>query len=249
MELNHRTANLPEKDGQFCGAATALNRPPCAGVLFMVSSPLQNVIPRLSRGALGALALCLAAPLVTAARAQDPMAGHKHGAINIVVPPGAPYTRADVEFMQGMIAHHAQAIVMSRMAESHKANPRLLKLAMKIDQSQMPEIQQMQGWLRYYKQEAPDTSSWRTMHMDGMLTEKQMKELDAAQGVEFDRAFLNYMIMHHEGALKMVADLFASPLAGQEVDIGIFANDVVTAQTAEIGIMRQMLSQLPPVKK
>jgi uncharacterized protein (DUF305 family) len=183
------------------------------------------------------------------ARAQDPMAGHKHGTATIVVPPGAPYTKADVEFMQGMIAHHAQAIVMSRLAEANKANPRLLKLAMKIDQSQLPEIQQMQGWLRFYKQEAPDTSSWRTMQMDGMLTEKQMKELEAAQGVEFDRAFLNYMIMHHEGALKMVADLFASPLAGQEVDVGIFANDVVTAQTAEIGIMRQMLSQLPAAKK
>jgi uncharacterized protein (DUF305 family) len=196
-----------------------------------------------------ALATLAVSAAASVARAQDPMAGHKHGAANIVVPPGAPYTKADVEFMQGMIAHHAQAIVMSRMAESHKANPRLLKFAMKIDQSQMPEILQMQGWLRYYKQEAPDTSSWRTMHMDGMLDEKQMKELDAAQGVDFDRAFLNYMIMHHEGALKMVADLFASPLAGQEVDVGVFANDVVTAQTAEIGVMRQMLSQLPAVKK
>jgi uncharacterized protein (DUF305 family) len=196
-----------------------------------------------------ALATLAVSAATSVARAQDPMAGHKHGAANIVVPPGAPYTKADVEFMQGMIAHHAQAIVMSRMAESHKANPRLLKFAMKIDQSQMPEILQMQGWLRYYKQEAPDTSSWRTMHMDGMLDEKQMKELDAAQGVDFDRAFLNYMIMHHEGALKMVADLFASPLAGQEVDVGVFANDVVTAQTAEIGVMRQMLSQLPAVKK
>ncbi len=249
MELNHRTANLPEKDRHRRRAAAAPNTLPRAGVLFMVPSPLQNVIPRLSRGLVAAFALCLAAPVVSVARAQDPMAGHKHCAINIVVPPGSPYTKADVEFMQGMIAHHAQAIVMSRMAESHKANPRLLKLANKIDQSQMPEIRQMQGWLRYYKQEAPDTASWHTMQMDGMLNEKQMKELDDAQGVEFDRAFLNYMIMHHEGALKMVADLFAAPLAGQEVDVGIFANDVVTAQTAEIGVMRQMLSQLPAVKK
>lgn len=179
------------------------------------------------------------------ANAQGAMAGHVHGGKPIVIPPGAPYKVADVEFMQGMIAHHAQAIVMSKLAESHKANPRLLKLANKIDQSQLPEIKQMQGWLKYYGQEAPDTSSWRTMKMDGMLDDKQMAELDAAQGVEFDRAFLNYMIMHHEGALKMVADLFAVPLAGQEVDVNIFANDVVTAQTAEIGIMRAMLSSLP----
>ncbi|MDQ8165984.1 MAG: DUF305 domain-containing protein [Gemmatimonadota bacterium] len=189
--------------------------------------------------------LLLTAPL--AVSAQAPMAGMNHGA-HIVVPPGAPYVAADVEFMQGMIAHHAQAIVMSRMAEANGANARLLKLANKIDQSQMPEILQMQGWLRYYKQEAPDTSSWRTMKMDGMLDDQQMKELEAAKGVEFDRVFLNYMIMHHEGALKMVKDLFAAPRAGQEVDVGIFANDVVTAQTAEIGVMRQMLAALPPKK-
>ncbi len=193
-----------------------------------------------------ALAVCAIGALQpTAASAQDPMAGMNHG-IHIVVPPGAPYVAADVEFMQGMIAHHAQAIVMSRMAEANGANPRLLKLANKIDQSQMPEILQMQGWLRYYKQVAPDTSSWRTMTMDGMLNGQQLKELEAAKGVEFDRVFLTYMIMHHEGALKMVKDLFAAPRAGQEVDVGIFANDVVTAQTAEIGVMRQMLAALPP---
>jgi uncharacterized protein (DUF305 family) len=187
------------------------------------------------------LVALLALPAALAAQAGH--AGHNMPAI--VIPPGAPYTKADVEFMQGMIAHHAQAIVMSRMAESHKANPRLLKLTMKIDQSQLPEILQMQGWLKDFKQFAPDTSSWRTMHMDGMLDEKQMKELDDARGVEFDRAFLKYMIMHHEGALKMVADLFAVPLAGQQVDVNIFANDVVTAQTAEIGIMKAMLADLP----
>ncbi|MBM4193971.1 MAG: DUF305 domain-containing protein [Gemmatimonadetes bacterium] len=191
---------------------------------------------------LAALAVAMAGSL----EAQDPMAGHAmHGMSKIVVPPGARYVAADVEFMQGMIAHHAQAIVMSRLAESRKANPRLLKLAQKIDQSQMPEILQMQGWLRYYKQEAPDTSSWRNMKMAGMLDDKQLKELEDARGVDFDRAFLNYMIMHHEGALQMVADLFAAPRGGQEVDVGIFANDVVTAQTAEIGVMRAMLAQLP----
>ena len=79
-----------------------------------------------------------------------------------------------------------------------------------------------------------------------MLTESQLAELDAANGVGFDRAFLTLMIQHHEGALQMVKDLFAAPRAGQEVDVNVFANDVVTVQTAEIGVMRQMLSQLPP---
>lgn len=178
----------------------------------------------------------------TTARAQH--AGHNMA--TITVPAGAPYTVADVEFMQGMIAHHAQAIHMSRMAEKHGANPRVLRLAIKIDQSQVAEIRLMQQWLIHYGQMAPDTSSWRTMQMAGMLTAEQLKELDAATGTAFDRLFLTFMIQHHEGALKMVEDLFASPLAGQEVDVNVFANDVVTVQTAEIGLMHQMLSQLPP---
>jgi len=163
----------------------------------------------------------------------------------IVIPKGAIYTKADVEFMQGMIAHHAQAIVMSRMAESHGANPQVLKLSNKIDQSQIPEIRIMQEWLKRNNQYAPDTSSWHHMQMAGMLTTAQLSQLEAAKGVEFDRAFLNLMIQHHAGALQMVDDLFAAPLAVQEVDVNVFANDVVTAQTAEIGIMRSLLGKLP----
>jgi uncharacterized protein (DUF305 family) len=189
--------------------------------------------------AFAAIAL-LFVPLASARAQQHSMAGMNH----ITVPAGAGYTVADVEFMQGMIAHHAQAIYMSRLAESHKANPKLLKLANKIDQSQVAEIRIMQGWLRSNNQMAPDTSSWRTMKMSGMLTDEQIRELDAATGPDFDRAFLNYMIQHHEGALQMVKDLFAKPGAGQEVDVNVFANDAVTVQTAEIGAMRQMLSQV-----
>jgi len=164
----------------------------------------------------------------------------------IVIPKGALYTKADVEFMQGMIAHHAQAVVMSNMAASHGANPQVLKLSNKIDQSQLPEIDIMQKWLRRYNQFAPDTASWHHMRMDGMLSDEQLAELDAARGVVFDRAYLQMMIQHHAGALKMVDDLFATPKAAQEVDVGVFANDVVTAQTGEIGIMRRLLTQLPP---
>lgn len=201
-----------------------------------------NATVRRALVALAACALVFGRPAV--ASAQDPMPGHMHRPI--VIPKGAIYTVADVEFMQGMIAHHAQAIHMSRMAEAHRASPRVLKLSIKIDQSQLPEIRIMQGWLRHYDQFVPDTSSWRTMTMPGMLTPEQLKALDAATGVDFDRAFLNLMIQHHEGALTMVKDLLASPGAAQEVDVNVFANDVVTAQTAEIGIMREMLAQLPP---
>ena len=175
------------------------------------------------------------------------MAGMNHMDMGheIVIPKGALYTKADVEFMQGMIAHHSQAIVMSRMAKSHGANPQVLKLSNKIDQSQVPEIRIMQLWLTRYNQFAPDTSSWHNMTMPGMLTTAQLHELDGAKGVDFDRAYLQLMIQHHAAALKMVDDLFNTPLAGQEVDVNVFANDVVTAQTTEIGIMQKLFTQLP----
>jgi uncharacterized protein (DUF305 family) len=162
----------------------------------------------------------------------------------VTIPKGALYTEADVHFMQGMIAHHAQAIYMSHLAVSRGANPRLLKFATKIDQSQQAEIRLMQDWLVANKQSAPDTGSWRTMTMPGMLTPAQLATLDAARGAEFDKQFLNLMIQHHEGALKMVADLLATPMAAQDVDVSVFANDVTTVQTAEIGTMQQMLANL-----
>jgi uncharacterized protein (DUF305 family) len=172
------------------------------------------------------------------------MPGMNHG--KIVIPPGSQITVADVEFMQGMIAHHAQAVYMSRLAAGHGANPRVLALATMIDQSQIPEIVIMQNWLRRNNQFVPDTSSWHTVTMAGMLTDEQIKALNAAQGVEFDRKFLEYMIQHHSGALKMVEDLLATPGAAQDVDTNVFANDVVTVQTGEIGIMLKLRKdQLP----
>lgn len=188
--------------------------------------------------------------LAGAASSASAQAGMDHSmhrmGPEIVIPDGALYTKADVEFMQGMIAHHAQAIVMSRLAEKNGANPQVLKLSRKIDQSQVPEIQIMQHWLERYGQFAPDTASWHGMRMDGMLTDEEITALDQAKGVMFDRLFLVGMIKHHEGALKMVDDLFKVKGAGQEVDANIFANDVVSAQTAEIGIMRGLLAKLPP---
>jgi uncharacterized protein (DUF305 family) len=190
-------------------------------------------------------ALLAAAP---AAHAQNP--AHRHtpgmdmGLPPVTIPSGAIYTEADVRFMQGMIAHHAQAIHMSRLAAAHGANPRVVKFANKIDQSQLAEIRLMQEWLRANGQFAPDTSSWRHMSMPGMLTDEQLQQLDAARGAEFDRLFLTLMIQHHRGALQMVADLSATPRAGQDVDVSVFANDVHTVQTAEIGAMYQMLNTL-----
>lgn len=190
-----------------------------------------------------AITLALLILLPAAAQAQHDHGGHGHAA-NIVVPAGAGYTAADVAFMQGMIAHHGQAIYMSRMAVEHKADPRVVKLAVKIDQSQVVEIRLMQEWLERHNQPVPDASSWESMVMVGMLTKPQLDSLSRLTGPAFDRAYLDLMILHHEGALLMVKELFATRGAGQDVDISVFANDVVTVQTAEIGAMRQMLAEL-----
>jgi Uncharacterized protein conserved in bacteria len=197
------------------------------------------------------LAGALFATPIARSLAQNPMPGMHHDmtGMNMKLPPvtiphDAIYTEADVRFMQGMIAHHAQAIYMSRMAAAHGASPRLLKFAQKIDQSQQAEIRLMQGWLHANHQFATDTSSWRHMSMPGMLTAEQLTQLDGAKGKDFDELFLEFMIQHHEGALMMVKDLFATPLAAQDVDVSVFANDVQTVQTAEIGTMQRMLNNL-----
>lgn len=183
----------------------------------------------------------------TAAASHDMtgMAGMSGMDTPVTIPKGAIYTAADVHFMQGMIAHHAQAIFMSRLAASNGANARLLRFANKIDQSQTAEIRLMQEWLVANGQVAPDTSSYHTVMMAGMLSAEQIKTLEAARGAAFDGHFLTMMIQHHEGALKMVSELLASPGAAQDIDVSVFANDVFTVQTAEIGTMYQMLEQVP----
>jgi uncharacterized protein (DUF305 family) len=173
-------------------------------------------------------------------------AGHSHHMTGMPamapIPPGALHTAADVHFMQGMIAHHGQALHMSRLAESRGANPRLLRLALKIDQSQEPEIRLMQEWLGANGQVAPTADSWRTVSMPGMLTAEQLTQLTAAKGADFDRQFLVLMIRHHEGALKMVADLRATRRAAQDIDVSVLATDIEITQTAEIAVMQQMLA-------
>lgn len=233
-------------------------------ILTSSRTPQRNVTIRIARGSAAALIglsiVCACSPKAGEKSAQataavtkpaDTTAGTMPGMAGmtgmdapVTIPPGADYTEADVRFMQGMIAHHGQAIYMSQMAAAHGANPRLLKLANKIDQSQQAEIRLMQGWLRANHQSAPDADSWHHVMMSGMLTADQLKTLDASHGTEFDKNYLNMMIQHHEGALKMVNDLLATPMAGQDVDVSVFANDVTTVQTAEIGAMQQMLASL-----
>ena len=162
-----------------------------------------------------------------------------------------PFTAADVSFMQGMIHHHAQAIRMASWAKTHGARPDVQILAERIDVSQRDEINFMQRWLRERHQDVPDPSMMQHMGhnmpgmtmplMPGMLTPLQMQQLDSARGPDFDRLFLKGMIQHHQGAITMVDQLFASPGAGQELYVFRFASDVNADQNTEIERMRLML--------
>jgi uncharacterized protein (DUF305 family) len=189
-----------------------------------------------------------AVPSPAAAENHDEHAGHDMAAMGglpaVAIPQGALIVEADVRFMQMMIAHHAQAVVMTRYAERAGASARVLRLATKIDLSQAGEITLMQDWLHDHGQFVPDTSSWRTMQMAGMLSMSEMEQLAAARGADFDRMFLRQMIRHHEGAITMVKELLATPRAAQQVDVNVLANEVEATQTAEIGLMWQMLADL-----
>jgi len=164
------------------------------------------------------------------------------------------YTLADVEFMTGMIHHHAQALVMARMAPTHGASASLQVLAERIINGQNDEIALMQRWLRDRNEPVPEPAPAgmettthgddHAMHMPGMLSDEQLEELDAARGVEFDRLFLTYMIQHHQGALTMVNELFSTYGAGQGDAIFKLASDIGADQASEIARMQSMLREM-----
>src|SRR5437660_10793540 len=136
-----------------------------------------------------------------------------------------PYSDADIDFMTGMIPHHAQAVIMAGWAPSHGARSDVGILCERIVVGQADEIRSMQTWLADRGLPVPDAKSTRMhmkmngvehdMLMPGMLTDEGMAELDKARGAEFDRLFLNGMIKHHQGAIDMVNDLFKAYGAAQ----------------------------------
>lgn len=164
------------------------------------------------------------------------------------------FSDADVRFMAGMIGHHGQALVMAEMAPGHGASPSIQTLAARILNAQKDEIATMQRWLRDRGQPVPKVEvvgttlmvngSEYTMRMPGMLTPEQIRELDAARGPEFDRLFLTYMIQHHEGAVTMVLDLFATDGALRDEAAFRLASDIQVDQRTEIARMNLMLQSL-----
>ena len=166
------------------------------------------------------------------------------------------FAPADVEFMQGMVPHHAQAVVMAGWAASHGARADVQRLCLRIVAAQSDEINMMRRWLRERKQDVPDSNATRhvmkmagmthEIMMPGMLTDDEMAALGKARGSDYDRLFLWGMIGHHRGAIKMVDDLFKAGNAGHDESVFRFANDVVSDQSAEISLMLRMLETVPP---
>ena len=163
-----------------------------------------------------------------------------------------PQSQADVEFMQGMIMHHAQAVEMTALIASRTENKDVRSLGAKIGSSQSDEMKFMERWLAMRGKPIsmampgmPEMDmSGAPMHaMPGMLTESQMVALRRAKGAAFDRLFLTGMIQHHEGALTMVKGMFETPGAGQDADLFNFATDADNTQRAEIKIMQGMLEK------
>jgi uncharacterized protein (DUF305 family) len=166
-----------------------------------------------------------------------------------------PYSDADIDFMTGMIPHHAQAVIMAGWAPTHGARSDVSILCERIVVGQNDEIHSMQSWLGDHGLPIPDAKSTRMhmkmngvehdMLMPGMLSDEEMAQLDKSRGPEFDRLFLVGMIKHHQGAIDMVNDLFKAYGAAQDDTIYKFASDVFADQQIEIGVMQKMLESSP----
>ncbi len=179
-------------------------------------------------------------------------AGARAGTAAPVGIPAMKHTAADAEFMRGMIHHHAQAVLIARWAPTHGAGADLQRFAERVVVAQNDEITTMQTWLRDKGEKVPDATPGpmrmtmngmeHDMLMPGMLTDADLKQLDAQRGVAFDTLFLTFMIRHHEGAIDMVESLFGAAGAAQDETVFRFASDVVADQTTEIRVMQQMLA-------
>lgn len=171
------------------------------------------------------------------------------------------FTQADIDFMTGMIGHHAQALIMSRLAPENGAAPSVQTLAARIINAQKDEIATMQKWLRDRDQSVPEVhidglnlmihgmeghNGHHGGHTDmpGMLTQAQLEELNEAKDTEFDRLFLRYMIQHHNGAVIMVQDLFDTDGAALDDEAFKIASEINVDQKTEIARMELMLNNM-----
>lgn len=193
------------------------------------------------------LAGCAAAPPAgpTTVQAGAPGAPSRVVAPAEVAGSPARHSPDDVRFMQHMIVHHAQAVLMSGMVEERTGNESIRLLARRIADSQEDEMQLMRRWLSVRGEPLEDLhAAHGHVAMPGMLGEQQLARLAAATGAAFDRLFVELMIEHHQGALAMVQELFATERGGRDVEIFDFASHVDADQRMEIERMRRLLATM-----
>lgn len=176
--------------------------------------------------------------------------GSPGGSVEVIEPGGtgsfanpSAYGDAEVDFLMGMVPHHGQALRMAEIAVEQAEDDRVVRLAERISAAQGPEIAVMQAWLEAQglPQAAQDAGHDAHESMRGMATPEQMFALEAAEGEQFDRMFLELMTEHHEGALEMAAD--ASGV--QHPIVAEMVTDTAVTQGVEIDRMQQLLAELP----
>jgi uncharacterized protein (DUF305 family) len=201
---------------------------------------------------------------------SSPMMSGQGSAMTSQPPASADHNAADLSFTQQMIVHHQGAVEMADLAPTRADNQQVKELAITIKAAQTPEIEQMTGWLTLWgsamstsnsasttsddgmddmnhggMSETGSTGEMRTgptgMAMPGMMSDAQLQELTAASGAEFDRLFLQLMIVHHQGAIEMADTEIAD---GSNPAAVALAKAIKASQTAEIAEMQQLLQTL-----
>jgi len=143
----------------------------------------------------------------------------------------AEFSAADIKFAEEMIPHHEQAVLMSDIALTNSTSDEILALAREIKAAQAPEIEMMGSWT------GVNPSNHMGHMMDGMLSDEQIQQLRDSEGATFDRLFLEGMIAHHQGAIKM-----AQKVAGSKsMKVADLAAAIIDAQEKEIAFMQELI--------
>ncbi|MGW4566310.1 DUF305 domain-containing protein [Streptomyces sp. NPDC004561] len=216
----------------------------------------QTVALATAATAAAVLAACGSSSDSSSSSPSSASTGHGMGAMSSADPSGTAsaaqgkHDAQDVSFAQGMIPHHRQAVAMADLAASRAKSQQVKDLAAKIKQAQDPEINTMSGWLKSWGEKVPDAgmSGMESMpgmdhsgsSMPGMMSSDDMGKLKGLSGDAFDKAFLQMMISHHQGAIEMAKTEQAKGAYGPATTM---AKSIVTSQSAEITKMNKMLGK------
>lgn len=159
------------------------------------------------------------------------------GSATAGTPAAGPHNQADIDFAAGMVPHHQQALVMADMALAHGGTDEFVALAKAIKAAQKPEIDQMSGWLAGWGQPVPEGGGHMGHSGMGMMTQQELDDLDAIEGIGFEGMWLVMMIEHHEGAIAMSRTELDK---GANAEAKKLAQSIIESQTAEITQMKAM---------